>query len=82
MLFRSLGTALSLLNFGIDELVNPRLRSSGSAKVRDFSGRKVRMRVGFTPVLAHSGPGRGADASTLNVRGLEVVEANAEDGAR
>lgn len=77
-----LGTALSLLNFGIDELVNPRLRSSGSARVRDFTGRKVRMRVGFTPVLAHSGPGRGADAGTLNARGLEVVEANAEDGAR
>jgi peptide/nickel transport system permease protein len=47
-----LGTALSLLNFGIDEVVNPRLRSGGGARVRDRSGRKVRMRVGFTPVLA------------------------------
>ena len=50
-----LGTALSLLNFGIDEIVNPRLRSSGTSKVRDISGRMVRMRVGFTPVLAPDG---------------------------
>lgn len=77
-----LGTALSLLNFGIDELVNPRLRSSGGVRVRDFTGRKVRMRVGFTPVLAHSGPGNGADAVSLNARGLEVVDVNSEDGAR
>jgi peptide/nickel transport system permease protein len=46
-----LGTALALLNFGIDEFVNPRLRSSGATKVRTADGRKVRMRVGFTPVL-------------------------------
>ncbi|MEU5169969.1 MULTISPECIES: ABC transporter permease [Streptomyces] len=39
-----LGTALSLINFGIDEFVNPRLRTSAGAS------RKVRMRVGFTPV--------------------------------
>lgn len=49
-----LGTALSLLNFGIDELVNPRLRSSGKTKVKDASGHTVRMRVGFTPVLAQA----------------------------
>ncbi|HWM03024.1 MAG TPA: ABC transporter permease [Actinophytocola sp.] len=40
-----LGTGLALLNFGIDEYVNPRLRS-GPQRVRG-----VRMRVGFTPVL-------------------------------
>jgi peptide/nickel transport system permease protein len=40
-----LGTALSLVNFGIDEYVNPRLRGRTST-------RGVRMRVGFTPVLA------------------------------
>lgn len=49
-----LGTALSLINFGIDEFVSPRLRSAGKAKVRTASGRTVRMRVGFTPVLSHS----------------------------
>jgi peptide/nickel transport system permease protein len=46
-----LGTALSLLNFGIDEFVSPRLRGSGKAKVRDIHGRTQHMRVGFTPVL-------------------------------
>lgn len=46
-----LGTALSLLNFGIDEFVSPRLRGSGKAKVRDVHGRTQHMRVGFTPVL-------------------------------
>lgn len=46
-----LGTALALLNFGIDEFVSPRLRSSGASKVRTEDGAKVKMRVGFTPVL-------------------------------
>ncbi|WP_213450329.1 ABC transporter permease [Rhizomonospora bruguierae] len=47
-----LGTALSLVNFGIDEFVSPRLRSSGRTKIRTATGGTVRMRVGFTPVLA------------------------------
>ena len=47
-----LGTGLALLNFGIDEFVNPRLRSSGPSRVRSAAGRRLRMRVGFTPVLA------------------------------
>ena len=45
-----LGTALSLVNFGIDEIVNPRLRAGGRGGGR-VNGRKVRMRIGFTPVL-------------------------------
>ena len=44
-----LGTSLALLNFGIDEFVNPRLRDSGGHKVKTASG-TARMRVGFTPV--------------------------------
>ncbi len=47
-----LGTALSLINFGIDEFVSPRLRSAGKTKVKTTSGQTVRMRVGFTPVLS------------------------------
>lgn len=57
-----LGTALSLVNFGIDEFVSPRLRSSGKTTVKTADGRTVRMRVGFTPVLASGGrsvPGNG-----------------------
>ncbi len=46
-----LGTALALLNFGIDEFVSPRLRSSGPSKIRTEDGKKVKMKVGFTPVL-------------------------------
>jgi peptide/nickel transport system permease protein len=47
-----LGTALSLVNFGIDEFVSPRLRSAGKTKIKTAAGHTVRMRVGFTPVLA------------------------------
>ncbi|WP_446210319.1 ABC transporter permease [Micromonospora sp. IBSANI012] len=47
-----LGTALALINFGIDEFVSPRLRSAGKSRIRTADGRSVRMRVGFTPVLA------------------------------
>ncbi len=72
-----LGTALSLLNFGIDELVNPRLRSSGSAKVHDYTGRKVRLRVGFTPVLAH-----GPEPALASAAETQSPEIHAEDGAR
>ena len=46
-----LGTALALLNFGIDEFVSPRLRGTGPSRVRTADGRKVKMKVGFTPVL-------------------------------
>jgi peptide/nickel transport system permease protein len=49
-----LGTALSLVNFGIDEFVSPRLRSAGKTTIKTASGRTVRMRVGFTPVLANT----------------------------
>jgi peptide/nickel transport system permease protein len=49
-----LGTSLALLNFGIDEFVNPRLRSV--AVLRTARGRHVRMRVGFTPVIREERP--------------------------
>jgi peptide/nickel transport system permease protein len=49
-----LGTSLSLINFGIDEFVSPRLRSAGKTKLKTASGGTVRMRIGFTPVLSHS----------------------------
>jgi peptide/nickel transport system permease protein len=50
-----LGTALSLVNFGIDEIVNPRLRTSGRAVLRAATGRRVRLAIGFTPVLRGTG---------------------------
>ncbi|MEU7803946.1 ABC transporter permease [Micromonospora arborensis] len=61
-----LGTALALINFGIDEFVSPRLRSAGKTRIRTADGHTVRMRVGFTPVLA---PTRAVPAP----RGEEVA---------
>jgi peptide/nickel transport system permease protein len=51
-----LGMSLSLINFGIDEFVSPRLRSAGKTKLRTARGRTVRMRIGFTPVLVSAPP--------------------------
>ena len=51
-----LGTALSLVNFGIDEFVSPRLRTSGAGTNKGPDGRKVRMQVGFTPVVRPAKP--------------------------
>jgi peptide/nickel transport system permease protein len=51
------GTGLALLNFGIDEFINPRLRASGlSSKLRRRSGLPRRPRLGFTPVLRPARP--------------------------
>lgn len=44
-----LGMALSLINFGIDEFVNPRLRNTGQ-NARTMRRRGIRARIGFTPV--------------------------------
>src|SRR3984893_13316638 len=49
-----LGTGLALLNFGIDEYINPRLRSSGvSRKAARNAGISPSTRLGLTPV-AHA----------------------------
>lgn len=53
-----LGTALTLINFGIDEFVNPRLRSAPG------TSRKVRMRVGFTPVARTETSGKPGKSGT------------------
>jgi len=46
------GTGLALLNFGIDEFINPRLRAAGlSSKQRRKLGLPRRQRLGVTPVL-------------------------------
>ncbi|KAB8161172.1 ABC transporter permease subunit [Streptomyces sp. 3MP-14] len=55
-----LGTSLALINYGIDEFINPRLRN-------EKADRTVTMRVGFTPVLRdHPGvPANAANAGPL-----------------
>lgn len=46
------GTGLALLNFGIDEFINPRLRAAGlSSKQRRRLGLPRRQRLGLTPVV-------------------------------
>jgi peptide/nickel transport system permease protein len=46
------GTSLALLNFGIDEFINPRLRAGGlSSRQRRRLGLPRRQRLGFTPVV-------------------------------
>lgn len=59
-----LGMGLTLINFGIDEFVNPRLRSTGMNAGR-LRKRGIRPRIGFTPVVyeAPASAGRvGGDA--------------------
>ena len=55
-----LGTALALINFGIDEFINPRLRASGMSrrKARRASGVKLPRRfvLGVTPVALQEVP--------------------------
>lgn len=47
-----LGTSLALINFGIDEFINPRLRiATGARKTRKSLGFKLRPQLGFTPVI-------------------------------
>jgi len=47
-----LGTSLALLNFGIDEFINPRLRAAGlTRKVARKAGVPRRFRLGLTPVV-------------------------------
>ncbi|MWB99496.1 ABC transporter permease [Agromyces seonyuensis] len=50
-----LGMALTLINFGIDEFVNPRLRST-SANARSLKRRRIVPRIGFTPVVRTAHP--------------------------
>lgn len=46
-----LGTSLALINFGIDEFINPRLRAAGvSRKMARRTGLPRRVRLGLTPV--------------------------------
>ncbi|MFI2778937.1 ABC transporter permease [Streptomyces sp. ALB3] len=67
-----LGTALSLINFGIDEFVNPRLRTATGAS------RKVRMRVGFTPVARTAAPKEPASPGFTPVDRAGAVQPSGE----
>jgi peptide/nickel transport system permease protein len=77
-----LGTGLALLNFGIDEFINPRLRAAGlSRKAARKAGISPSTRLGLTPVarsvLDAPQPASKAGSATaaepvLEIRGLCV----------
>jgi oligopeptide/dipeptide ABC transporter ATP-binding protein len=73
-----LGTGLALLNFGIDEFINPRLRATGlSRQAAKKAGLKRRSVLGMTPVVSHRSPVSAARADlaadpVLEIRGLCV----------
>src|SRR5215470_14398441 len=53
-----LGTSLVLLNFGIDEFINPRLRAAGLTRRSGGRGRKLRsQQFGLTPVIREGDEG-------------------------
>ncbi len=61
------GTGLALLNFGIDEFINPRLRAGGlSARQRRSLGLPRRTRLGLTPVLTPTSPRRGRSRNVVS----------------
>jgi peptide/nickel transport system permease protein len=63
------GTGLALLNFGIDEYVNPRLRVAGlSRKAARLAGISVRAALGLTPVAR-----RELAVATTEVRGRSAL---------
>jgi peptide/nickel transport system permease protein len=75
-----LGTGLALLNFGVDEFINPRLRNAGlSHRAARKAGINLRTTLGATPVVrpsvtAAAAPARSETAAdtVLEIRGLCV----------
>jgi len=56
-----LGTSLALINFGVDEYINPRLRvANGGRKDGKKIGVKIAPQLGFTPVVRRASAGAGA----------------------
>jgi peptide/nickel transport system permease protein len=61
------GTSLALLNFGIDEFINPRLRAGGlSGRQRRRLGMPRRQRLGLTPVVRSVATAPRLTTSTQN----------------
>jgi peptide/nickel transport system permease protein len=72
-----LGTGLALVNFGIDEFINPRLRTAGLSRLAaKRAGVSVRSTIGLTPVARQGKAGAmkstSADDVVLEVRNLSV----------
>src|SRR5256886_2306424 len=72
-----LGTGLALVNFGIDEFINPKLRTSRlTARSARKAGVHVSTTLGLTPVMrkapAAATTTPGAGDAVLEIRGLSV----------
>ena len=67
-----LGTSLALINFGIDEFINPRLRAAGLSRRRarraGVSGLPKRFVLGLTPVIRQD-PATAADGMPVREPG-------------
>jgi len=63
------GIALALLNFGIDEIVNPRVRSSRTGR-----GSKVKFQLGLTPVLRTAPAGAHRSLFTVTQTGNPALD--------
>jgi oligopeptide/dipeptide ABC transporter ATP-binding protein len=78
-----LGTGLALLNFGIDEFINPRLRAAGlSRKTAKKAGIGLRPKLGMTPVARHQPvaviPIRNQAAASTPSRARDAAEPTLE----
>jgi peptide/nickel transport system ATP-binding protein/peptide/nickel transport system permease protein len=82
-----LGTGLALLNFGIDEFINPRLRAAGlTRKAAKKAGITSRATLGMTPVVrtratlpAPAARPQSGGEPVLEIRGLSVDYGYGED---
>lgn len=63
-----LGTGLSLMNFGFDEITNPRLRSTGRPKSRSGG------RATVIPEITRANPSDGTEFTNVRARAIEVEE--------
>jgi oligopeptide/dipeptide ABC transporter ATP-binding protein len=76
VLIAVLGTGLALLNFGIDEFINPRLRAATlTRKAARKAGISVRPKLGMTQVMRERPKARSFSApsdAVLEIKGLSV----------
>ena len=67
-----LGMSLTLINFGIDEFVNPRLRLAG-LNPRQMRRQGIRPRIGFTAVLRDAPVGGSSGTTGAHTTSTEVA---------
>jgi peptide/nickel transport system permease protein len=68
-----LGTGLALLNFGIDEFINPRLRAAGLSRRAARKARvSIRQTFGLTPVVRRE-PGSAGPDTAIGPRSLHAT---------